>query len=145
MIPKLIEHGSQQERVQEFQIQREEFLVGRGTDCDLRLSDGSISRHHCLIRVRPQETTLVDLGSSNGTYVNGQRIVSQTRLSPGDKISMGPFIFVFEQCEGTSDDRDAMMDPAAHTLKMADMKRIKKESHLPGGASGQGNAGGVDE
>ncbi len=128
MIPKLIERGGKGKRDQEFQIRREEFLLGRGTDCDLRLSDINISRHHCLIRVRPDEITLVDLGSSNGTYVNGHRVVSQTALHSGDEIRVGEFCFIFEVGEGTRPDHDPnVIDPLAHTVRLGDVKKLKEE------------------
>ena len=123
MIAKLIEPGVKGGRAREILISREEFLLGRGTDCDLRLSDINISRHHCLIRTRPEEITLADLGSSNGTYVNGHRVVSQVALKPGDEIRVGEFRFVFELGEGSRPDSDPSMDPLAHTFKLGDFKK----------------------
>src|SRR5262249_45495729 len=81
------------EQKREIPITKDEFLIGRGTDCDLRLPDGAISRHHCLIRVRGKEATISDLGSSNGTYVNGQRVRSQAALRHGDEIALDAYRF----------------------------------------------------
>ena len=89
MTPKLIEPAAGMVRAREITIQKEEFLIGRGSDCDLRLNDEDISRHHCLIRVRGQEATLSDLGSSNGTFVNGKRVLSQVALASVDEIRLG--------------------------------------------------------
>jgi pSer/pThr/pTyr-binding forkhead associated (FHA) protein len=81
MPARLIEAGAGPGQKREIPITGEEFLIGRGTDCDLRLQDAAISRHHCLIRLRGNEATIADLGSINGTFVNGQRIRSQAAIS----------------------------------------------------------------
>ncbi len=86
---RLLEFGENGEHLREIPILNEEFLLGRGTDCDLRLHDNAVSRHHCLIRVRGGELSLADLGSSNGTYLNGTRVLSQTALQTGDEIRIG--------------------------------------------------------
>ena len=96
MTPKLIEPAVGVERTREIAIPKEEFLIGRGSDCDLRVNDEDVSRHHCLIRLRGQEATLSDLGSSNGTYVNGKRVLSQVTLASGDEIRLANCRFVVD-------------------------------------------------
>jgi eukaryotic-like serine/threonine-protein kinase len=64
-------------------------LVGRGSQARLRLvNDPHFSRHHFLVEVNPPRALLRDLGSRNGTLINGRR-VQQCTLSPGDVISGG--------------------------------------------------------
>lgn len=92
----LIERGPLPEQTREIPITQEEFLIGRATDCDLRLRMTDVSRHHCIIRVRPDDVTLIDLGSSNGTFVNGQRIRSQAALHSGDEVRLGNATFVVD-------------------------------------------------
>ena len=96
MPARLLEPGPEGERLREITIAVEEFLLGRGSDCDLRVHDTAISRHHCLIRMRGRDVSLVDLGSSNGTYVNGQRVLSQTALHTGDEICLGPCRYLID-------------------------------------------------
>src|SRR5437016_14161790 len=101
MTPKLIEPAVGVERTREVSIAKEEFLIGRGPDCDLRVNDEDISRHHCLIRLRRSEkalieATLSDLGSSNGTYVNGKRVLSQVTLASADEIRLGKCRFLVD-------------------------------------------------
>lgn len=70
--------------------------LGRSSSCDLPLNDTECSRRHAL--VNPQqggETWVVDLGSTNGTYVNGRRILRPTRLADGDKLLVGRSEFTF--------------------------------------------------
>lgn len=71
-------------------------LLGRGTDCDLRLVDPGVSRHHAEIRVEGPEIVLVDLGSTNGSFVNGQPIRRVT-LVDGSRVTMGRTTLVFRR------------------------------------------------
>jgi pSer/pThr/pTyr-binding forkhead associated (FHA) protein len=87
---RLIERGSTPEQTRAIFLTHPEFLIGRGPDCDLRLAEQSISRHHCLLRQAPGGEVIVqDLGSSNGTFVNGERIRSQAVLRSGDELRLG--------------------------------------------------------
>ena len=62
------------------------------------LADTKVSRRHALIHAQgPAEFRLVDLGSSNGTYLNGRRVVQPTRLEDGDLITIGDFVLVFRR------------------------------------------------
>ena len=64
MLAKLLEHRANVDLRREIGVTKEEFLIGRGPDCDLRLAVPAVSRHHCLIRIRGGEATLTDLGST---------------------------------------------------------------------------------
>src|SRR5439155_1255520 len=67
--------------------------IGRGPDSDLVLSDLNVSRHHAELRKSPTGSyEIVDLGSHNGTFVNGQRVTSQV-LSEQDLVSIGSSTF----------------------------------------------------
>lgn len=74
---------------------RHDIVIGRGADCNLRLSAPQISRRHCFLRVGRDEVSVTDLDSSNGTFVNGKRIPSGTRcqLANGSELSLGPIRF----------------------------------------------------
>lgn len=86
---RLIQRGATPADVREIAVTLPEFLIGRGHDCDLRLGDSEVSRHHCIIHQRDGEVTLLDLGSANGTYLNGQRIRSLAPLRTGDELRVG--------------------------------------------------------
>ena len=78
-----------------FSIARDMTVIGRREDCDLRIPLGEVSRKHCRL-IRDGDTLkLEDLGSSNGTFLNGSR-VQEALLSPGDTIQVGPVVFVVQ-------------------------------------------------
>jgi serine/threonine-protein kinase len=69
--------------------QHDTFLIGRSENAHLYLpEDRFFSRHHCLLEIAPPRCFLRDLGSTNGTYVNGQR-VQESFLKSGDRIQGG--------------------------------------------------------
>lgn len=66
-----------------------QLLVGRSAMCRLVLDDPLVSRQHAEFRVEDGFVTLYDLKSVNGVFVNGQKIERQSRLVPGDRITIG--------------------------------------------------------
>jgi len=96
MTAKLIQPGEGAQQPREILMSRDEFLIGRGVDCDFSILESDVSRHHCLIRVAGRDATIRDLGSSNGTFVNEQRIRSQTPIKTGDHIQVGSAHFVVD-------------------------------------------------
>jgi len=68
-------------------------LVGRGSDCDIFLGDVTVSRHHARFSVDGSTLRLTDLGSTNGTYVNGSWADAYA-LSAGDEVIIGKFHLV---------------------------------------------------
>ncbi len=72
--------------------------MGRAKDCDIVVADLNVSRRHAEVRLEDGEHWLVDLGSTNGTSVNGTR-VSRAKLENGDRIELGSTVLVFERSE----------------------------------------------
>ncbi|MDE3173293.1 MAG: FHA domain-containing protein, partial [Gemmatimonadota bacterium] len=73
-------------------------LVGRAPTCDLPIIDPTISRRHAELAVAGDAVTVRDLGSSNGTYVNGARVQEGT-LRAGDRVTFGKVEFAVEAFE----------------------------------------------
>ena len=69
------------------------ITIGRGDECKLRIPLSSISRKHCELSIEDDELRVRDLRSSNGTFVNKDRVTDR-ELIPGDLISVGPVVFV---------------------------------------------------
>lgn len=87
-------HGGGQE--QAYELTTPVTVLGRGTDCDLRLVDPGVSRHHAEIRFEGEDVVLVDLGSTNGTVVDGQP-ARHAPLRDGARIELGRTILVFRR------------------------------------------------
>ena len=66
-----------------------EVVIGRSSYCSLVLDHESLSRVHASLRIVGDGVELSDLGSSNGTFVNGHAITAPTRVTPGDEIRLG--------------------------------------------------------
>lgn len=69
------------------------FVIGRSEECHLRPKSDAISRRHCEIIVQGDQVILKDLGSKNGTEVNGDRIQGERPLKMGDHLKIGPLEF----------------------------------------------------
>lgn len=70
--------------------------IGRSSDNDIVLADGTVSRHHAVINDTGTSFVITDLGSANGVHVHGQRIRASAPLDDGDRIRIGDHDFVFE-------------------------------------------------
>lgn len=74
-------------------IRRGKLLIGREEDCHLRPESEFVSRHHCVLLLDDYTLRIRDLGSKNGTFVNGRRVGSgETILLHDDTISIGEMI-----------------------------------------------------
>lgn len=72
------------------------LTIGRGPENGVPLNDLQVSRRHAVVERRPEGVVLRDLGSGNGTYVGGRRIL-EVRLTPGDVFSVGPAELRYEK------------------------------------------------
>lgn len=70
-------------------VKRARFLIGRAEECDIRPLSEEVSRRHCAILVGPDAVWAEDLGSRNGTFVNGERIQAKTEVTDGDALRVG--------------------------------------------------------
>ena len=74
----------------------ERSVIGRLADCTVVIADGNTSRHHADIRRVGNAFMVNDLGSTNGTFVNGERVTAERRLADGDAITVGAVTVRFE-------------------------------------------------
>ncbi len=72
---------------------RATIVIGREPDCDVVVRDAKSSRHHCRLTRDEDGFTLEDLGSRNGTFVEGQRLTASCRLKAHQTFKVGDTIF----------------------------------------------------
>ena len=72
-----------------FHVDRTELMIGRSQRAELSFEDDGVSRTHARIRREGSDHIVEDLGSRNGTFVNGVRVRTPTRVVDGDKIQLG--------------------------------------------------------
>jgi pSer/pThr/pTyr-binding forkhead associated (FHA) protein len=69
------------------------FVIGRGPECQLRPNSDLVSRLHCKLVIDGESVRIRDLGSSNGTIVDGERLTQEMTLDDGDIFQVGPLVF----------------------------------------------------
>jgi hypothetical protein len=78
-------------------LDQPEVLLGRDPHAAAVLDgDGFVSGRHAMVRLRGGSPTVTDLGSTNGTYVNGDRIAAETALHEGDELAVGSTRMIYE-------------------------------------------------
>jgi predicted component of type VI protein secretion system len=111
-----------------FDISKPQMLVGRDPACDIVISDSEVSRRHARLVVREDACILEDLGSTNGTFVNGRRIGAPVELHPGDVIMMGENVLLAFESQA--------FDPNATVLSAAQQAPVST-AQMPAGSAFQ--------
>jgi pSer/pThr/pTyr-binding forkhead associated (FHA) protein len=83
--------------VQVYDLDQAVIRVGRGQGMDILIDNVSVSRRQAEVRKEGERWLVRDLGSSNGTFVNGERVAADRVIQPGDEISFGKFSLFFEK------------------------------------------------
>jgi pSer/pThr/pTyr-binding forkhead associated (FHA) protein len=109
-----------------------ETLIGRGPDCKLRISSGQVSRRHCLIKVDESSVSIRDLGSANGTRLNGETIAAETDVPilNGSTLAVGPLKFVvqFAAPKTTADEDTEWLSGLAVAAKSSSQENQTKSA-----------------
>ncbi|MBL4886605.1 MAG: FHA domain-containing protein [Planctomycetaceae bacterium] len=119
---------------------RESALLGRSTKCDIRVVSDDISREHCRLEVAGTELILVDLGSTNGSFVDGTKVEAhqQISVSSGVAIQIGPAVFkvsfIHDEFEEThhKDDEDTVGELPPQSQEEADQTISMDDEFLAG-------------
>lgn len=82
-----------------YALEETTISIGRGLDNDIIFQEGEVSRNHILLNRDDYGYTIQDLGSFNGTYLNGMRVEHPTRLRPGDEIRIGTMLTLWFNTE----------------------------------------------
>ena len=73
----------------------DEFSIGRAAECSLTLDDTFVSQHHASIIWKDRQYSAIDAGSTNGTFINDQRVDQPVVLRPGDRVRIGSTVLEF--------------------------------------------------
>lgn len=117
----------------EFPFDKQSVIVGRDEAARLRIPLPSVSRKHCELTIDDEELVVKDLGSANGTYVNGAK-VKERELSPGDLLTVGGVVFVI-RIDGYPTQIDAKDCYAAGMVSMDDEGLGGNDDDFPGHGS----------
>ena len=88
----LILEGTVKGQYLRIHLDKAAFRIGRSQDADIRLDDSTVSRGHAILSIQDDHLELKDLGSHNGTYVNGRKISDPAAVRPGDQIKIGSVV-----------------------------------------------------
>lgn len=98
----------------EYQIDKHEVEIGKAAHNHITLTDPTVSNTHAIVIAREAGYTIVDLGSRNGTFVNGERLGSQAHaLRHGDKVQLGQTVLTFRNPGETAANTTAMLSDEA--------------------------------
>lgn len=98
-------------------VKKDEFLIGRSPECHLCAGSTSISRKHCAITRDGTKVTLKDLGSRNGTLLNGEKITGEVELKSGDDIGIGSLGFMVTISTGLSNGKKPEVKSVAEAVE----------------------------
>lgn len=108
-----------------FELDRDEIFIGRSSQNEISLDDGSISGRHCSIQRSGRKYTLVDLGSTNGTRLNGAPVTKRP-LKPKDILQVGNIELMFD---GQDVDIELSASDTAEVEVMAEPVNIPQSFH----------------
>jgi pSer/pThr/pTyr-binding forkhead associated (FHA) protein len=94
MVRLVVVKGGRRSRVLE--LSGPQIILGRGQGTTVRIPSADVSRRHCRLRVKEGQVTVEDLGSVNGTFLNGDEVTGPWLVYPGDRLEVGPVTFRVE-------------------------------------------------
>ncbi|MBZ5537161.1 MAG: FHA domain-containing protein [Acidobacteriia bacterium] len=108
-------------------------VLGREPGCDIQLLDLKLSRRHARLEVSPQGVKLSDLGSRNGTFLNGRQI-TEAWLNHGDTFQIGHVRITFLQAKGEDESTEEVPPPAAPSGRSRVTRTVTSLTEQPGGS-----------
>ncbi|HEV8307824.1 MAG TPA: FHA domain-containing protein [Methylomirabilota bacterium] len=132
--------------VQVYDIDQPVIRIGRGESMDVVIDNVSVSRRQAELRQEGGSWTVRDLGSSNGTFLNGQRLAGEQALRPGDEISFGKFSLFFDRALTDSSQAEPTQRGAAEVggtllLRPEEVERLQRTAALKRSAQLQWEVG----
>jgi pSer/pThr/pTyr-binding forkhead associated (FHA) protein len=111
-------------------VPEKQIVVGRSSDLDMVLVEDMVSRKHARIAMQQEQIWIEDLGSTNGTFVNGEKI-KRARLKEGDRVLIGTSILKVIAGEGTAQPRESA-EVKQNLERVADQRRTSAQRTMSG-------------
>ena len=125
-----------------YPLEQAELTIGRDTVNQITINDAEVSRKHARLTLKGNDYVIEDLGSTNGTFVSGQRLSGPHTLKPGELVAFGEGIVLMY--EAASDPNATMMSGSAKAVRQAAAAAAPAPAPVPAPApaySGQVPAG----
>ena len=109
-----------------YYLQQDEHIIGRSPSCDIHLDDDSISRRHAKITVAHNQTTVHDLDSTNGVFINGHQL-PRAVLKDGDRLHLGETVFKYLS---STNAESKFHDDVYHMMTVDDLTQVFNRQYL---------------
>ncbi|WP_417384425.1 SpoIIE family protein phosphatase [Gimesia sp.] len=128
-----------------YSLTESEMVLGRHPDCQIQLDSNMVSRRHAQVVGSGDEFFVEDLGSGNGTFVNGKKIEGRTQLAHDDRLKVGPILFRFESDKKQEPKRSGVTIDSSFDIGFStDEEDGDAGATIMGAVSGVGGFGGLD-
>jgi serine/threonine protein kinase/Leucine-rich repeat (LRR) protein len=120
-----------------------EYVIGREEDCNLQIDVERVSRKHARLTVNPDQVLIEDLGSSNGTLVNGNPVAESTRLWPNQKIQIGCATIELHRVRSATQAGEPLTAHAAVVRQVLPEEFLRERKYDIGGVVAKGGMGAI--
>ena len=143
-IPKIELHITRPDAPEETrQVTPGEYIVGRGAEADIRIQTPELSRKHARLTVRESDAVIEDMGSSNGTMLEGQPVSRATVLRPGQKMQLGQVALVLRYHAAAPAVERSVAEKRATLLRVLPADLLLGKKYEPGKLVAQGGMGAI--
>jgi len=120
-----------------------DYVIGREEDCNLQIDVERVSRKHARLTVNFDHALIEDLGSSNGTFINGNRVAGSTRLWPNQKIQIGLATIELRRLRAVSESGHSLAPQTAMVRQVLPEEFLRDRKYDIGGVVAQGGMGAI--
>jgi eukaryotic-like serine/threonine-protein kinase len=126
-----------------FTVKPGDYVIGREPPCDLVIDDDVISRHHAKLTINYDEIYVTDLGSANGTFINGRPVEGDLRIWPNQTVFLGSIGLSMRRLKVQVDPNDSFSPQVAVVRKLLPEEILREKKYEIGGVVAQGAMGAI--
>ena len=120
-----------------------DYVIGREPACDVHVDVELVSQRHAQLTVNYDHVLIEDLGSSNGTFINGKPVTEATRLWPNQKIQVGMATIELRRVKTASSSDHSLAPQTAAVRSMLPEEFLREKKYIIGGVVAQGGMGAI--